>query len=321
MIDSSITKKDRILITGATGFIGSSLTRFLVREKYNIHIFLRKKSDNWRIKDLLSYVHTHNVDITEEKILENVVKKIKPSIIFHLANIGMYKGENSPEKLLLNVNLQGTINLINALKTVNYRCLINTGSSSEYGHKEGKMKESDSCYPSNFYAITKLAATLYCSQIAILENKPIVTLRLFSPFGPYDDPRRLISYVFTQAFQNKSIKLTNPIAVRDYIFVNDVIDAYLCAVKVAKKNNGTVFNIGSSQQISIYDTANQVLKATNSKSKILFSRPKKTEKESDEWEADISLAAKKLKWRPRNSFESAIKATATWFKKNLAYYL
>ena len=102
------------------------------------------------------------------------------------------------------------------------------------------MKESDICEPNSAYGISKLASTLYASDFANRMGKPIINVRLFSPFGPFDDPARLITYASINAIEGNALELANPYAERDYIYVGDVdsddteseeIDLYINGVK------------------------------------------------------------------------------------------
>ncbi len=176
--------KNRVLVTGATGFVGSNLVRRLVKEGYEVHILTRKTSNMWRLKDIYSSLIDHKVDLSDKDDLLNAVTKINPNNICHLAIYGGYPSQNEDEKIL-KTNLNGTINLLSALEGIDYDCFINTGSSSEYGKKEFIMKETDICEPNTVYGIAKLSSTLYCNHISAKENKNIGTIRLFSVYGDY----------------------------------------------------------------------------------------------------------------------------------------
>ena len=104
--------------------------------------------------------------------------------------------------------------------------LVNTGSSSEYGIKNSAMKESSLLEPVTEYGVSKAAATLFCQSYAVTENLPIVTLRLFSPYGRYEQKSRLVPSVILAALQKINPKISSRQFVRDFIFIDDVLDAY-----------------------------------------------------------------------------------------------
>lgn len=310
----------KILITGATGFVGANLARRVVKEDFEVHILIRQNSNLWRIKDTILKLHLHQVDILQKRLLKKQLQKIKPQIIFHLANTPLYGGIHPSVRPYIDVNLVGTINLIEACDDIDYECFINTGSSAEYGPKMTIMKEDDICQPLSLYAVTKLAGTNYASYYGRENKKPIITFRLFSPFGPYDDPKRLVSQVIYNALANKKIFLSNPKAVRDYIYINDVADAYIKAIAKAKDYPGEIFNLGSGQETPIEKVVEEILKLTKSKSIIRWGMLKTRPFESKKWQGDIEKVTKAFNWRPKYSLTTGIKETVEWFKKNYNFY-
>lgn len=313
-------KREKAVVTGATGFVGANIVRALVKRDFEVHILIRKQSNLWRIQDILSQITPHRVDLLEEKLLQKTMRSIQPEVIFHLANAPLYQGIHSLQKEYINTNIVGTINLLDACDTIPYKCFINTGSSAEYGTKVKPMRENDFCHPLSLYAITKLASTNYASFTGKIENKPVITFRLFSPYGPYDDPKRLITEVIYNALENKPIHLSDPNVVRDYIYIEDVIHAYLLAIKKAEKYNGEIFNIGSGKQTSIDEVVKTIIKVTNSTSKIKWGALKGRLFESKAWQADIEKTKESLHWVPSYSFLKGINETISWFTRNLNFY-
>lgn len=313
-------KHRRVFITGATGFVGANLVRNLIDKEYEVHILTRKTSNKWRLFDILHKIKNYTVDLTDFPNLKKTVEKIKPEFIFHLATAGVYGGRQLPERDVINTNLLGTFNLINACADINYKCFINTGSSSEYGPKDSPMKETDICEPVNMYGITKLASTLYGKNIAKSENKPIITLRLFSPFGPYDDIFRLIPYAILNSLEGKDLQLANPKAVRDYVYVGDVIQVYMEIIKKADSLRGEVFNVGSGREVKISQVIEKIMNLTNSKSQIFWNKIKPRSFDTDHWEADITKTKEILNLNNKIGLDEGLKRTIEWFKTNSHLY-
>lgn len=314
--------KQNILVTGAAGFLGANLVRKLITTEYNVHIILRKTSNIWRIQDIIHKLDIHTADITQENQIKEIVKVVNPLSIIHLATQSVFGGNGytEDENEVINTNFIGTINLLKAADYNRYPIFINTGSSSEYGIKDKPMKEKDVCQPMSMYAVAKCAGTLYGQFVAMSKKLPIVTLRLFSPFGPFDDERRFMSYAITNALKNKEIVVTNPQAVRDYIFVDDIVEAYLKVLKLGKNLKGEIFNIGSGKQISIKDVLKKIIKYTNSKSLVITESKNKHISEPSCWQADINKANRLLNWKPENTFDEGLKRTIDWFRDNLKRY-
>lgn len=310
---------DRFLITGATGFVGSCIVRDLLSQKKHVSIITRHKKLNWRLYDIASQLKIYEGDLRSQS-LKKIIDKIRPTYIFHLAAYGSLPAENDVGRMI-DTNIKGTINLINALKRHHFELFVNTGTSSEYGICNHQMGESDVVEPINDYGCTKAAATLFCQKEARHYNLPIITFRLFSPYGYFEDERRLVPWVILKALKNQPVELSSPNHVRDFIFIQDVVDAYLKATQI-KIGPGEIFNLGTGRQHSVLEVVNTILQITKSKAKIVWGKVKKQERQLEPvyWEADISKAIKTLRWKPKYDLEEGLEKTVRWFNKNINLY-
>lgn len=307
-----------ILLTGASGFIGSVLLRKLIDEKHHVSIVLRKEANVWRIKDLLGHVRVYQEDLSNLDELKEIVKKIKPKIIYHLAANGAYSYQNDAEQIM-KTNIFGTWNLLQACHDIDYDLFVNTGSSSEYGFKPYAMRETDLLEPASYYAVTKCAQTLLCSHVAKQEKRPIVTLRPFSVYGPYEEPRRFIPTLMKSLFFSKEMKLVAPDIARDQIYVGDVVDAYL-KIDELKRNPGEYFNVGTGIQSTIREVVDVAVKVTGKTTTFRWGRMKNRTWDTKTWIADISKAKMLLKWTPKTPLEQGLEKTWKWFQKNFRSY-
>ncbi len=313
-------KKKRILITGAAGFIGSHLARRALVENYELHAFIKSSTNTWRITDLLPKIKVHNIDLKDAAGLRTVLKEVSPAIIIHCAVANVYSGISASERELFETNFWGTINLIQAAQDINYQCFINTGTSSEYGFKDKPIKESDLCEPNIQHGIFKLGATLYSQLIACSFNKPIVTLRLFSPYGPYDDKRRFTTLAILNAIQNKDLKLSKPTFARDYIYIDDVVDLYFECIEKAQQYSGQIFNVGMGRQSTLKDIVETINKLTGTKTNISWNAFKAFSYDTDFWQADMTKTFNHFSWRPRYNLESGLKKFIEWMRQNIYLY-
>lgn len=311
-------KIDRILITGATGFVGACLTRRLVNLSGKVHVIVRQSSNLWRIKDLADKINLHYVDLTDIVSLSKMVQRIKPEIIFHLATYGGYHFQQDANKIF-ETNLTGTRNLLTALSTVGFKAMINTGSSSEYGIKKRPMSEDDLLEPVTEYGVSKAAATLYCQAVARKNNLPVCTLRLFSPYGFFEGAQRLIPSVILACLSGRDPELSSKNPVRDFVFTEDVVDAYL---KTASASNltGQIFNIGSGEEYSVETVVKKIIALTGKKVSPRWGGVKNLRLEPTTWVADISKTRKFLKWKPVYNLDSGLEKTVNWFRKNHRLY-
>ena len=313
-----MTRKRTHLITGATGFIGSCLLRRLVDAGETVHVILRKEAKTWRVKDILGKATCHVSDLSDPSALEKIIHDAKPDVIYHLATYGAYPYQNQPDQII-KTNISGTWNLLKAANTFEYELFINTGSSSEYGFKKSPMKETDLLEPASYYAVTKCSQTLLSSHIAREEKRPIVTIRPFSVYGPYEEPTRFMPTLMKALHRKESMNLVSPEISRDHIYVEDVIDAYLLFGEL-KKFPGEIFNIGTGAQSSIKHVVETAVRITGQTAEFIWGAMKQRMWDTNYWVADISKARQLLGWAPKIGLEKGLSLTWEWFKRNNNFY-
>jgi nucleoside-diphosphate-sugar epimerase len=315
-IEGGCVKK--VLITGASGFIGGALTRKLVDKKIEVHVLIRQHSDTWRIKNLINSISLHIVDLRDLSTLKRVVKDINPNIIYHCATHGGYHFQTNKSEIIES-NFIGTVNLLLACQEIDFDYFVNTGSSSEYGIKNHALGETDLPVPLGDYAVSKVAATLYCQSVRLQRQLPIITLRLFSPYGPWDAPSRFIPYVIKSFLQGESPQISSPDSVRDYVYIEDVLDAYLLFLNISYLNYDIV-NIGSGIQTRLQDVVEIVRFKTKSVGVPLWGSFEQVRKEPKAWKADITLAGDILGWSPKVMIEEGLQDTINWLREHITDY-
>jgi nucleoside-diphosphate-sugar epimerase len=311
-------KGKKVLVTGATGFIGANLVRMALKEGCEVHIITRTESNRWRIDDISTYIIDYNTDLLDYKNLDYVISSIKPDIIYHTATYGGRPNQKDTIGII-QTNLIGTINMIKACKKSGFDLFVNTGSSSEYGIKGKSMHEEALLEPVNDYGVSKSAATQYCQAIAKNEQLPIVTLRLFSPYGSYEESARLIPSVILSCLRKKKPRISSPNFVRDFVHIKDVLEAYAKLAKVPQLS-GDVFNIGSGKQCTIGEVANKIIELLGHCVELETGKAQGWPNEPEKWEADISKANDILGWKPKYDLENGLAETIRWFEKNINLY-
>lgn len=304
-----------VLVTGAGGFIGANLVRRLLTDGYRVHVIWRKETNPWRITDILSQLSLHEVELSDRSGLTTLVEHINPKTVFHLAAHGAYSSQTDIDRMI-EVNIKGTLNLLAASKNVDYDMFVNTGSSSEYGFKNKPMKETDVLEPTSFYAATKASATHLCRVFSREYNKPVVTLRPFSVFGPYEEPSRFIPTIIKALIAKTPIRLTPGVQRRDFVYIDDVIDAYFAIMKKGKSIKGELFNIGSGIEQSNDEVVQKLFSATEKKTRIVKGAFPARSWDTEHWVADISRANRLLGWQPRYTLTSGLKKTFEWFTQH-----
>jgi nucleoside-diphosphate-sugar epimerase len=307
----------RVVLTGATGFVGANLAEKLVEDGHEVHILLRNGYKGWRIEHLLSHLQPHEVNLLDSDRLGTEIQRIRPDWIFHLATYGAYSWQDNSAQAI-HTNYLGTVNLIEACLRTGFEVLINTGSSSEYGSKDHAPPEDEYLEPNSFYAATKAAATIFCRYLAQRHKSPIFTLRLYSVYGAFEEPQRLIPQVILKGSKGEFPPLADPDIARDFIITEDVVRAYLfIAASATSLPPGDVFNVGTGRQTTIKDVIEIAKDVLNIKTEPVWNSMPNRTWDSTTWVANNDKLCG-LGWKPEYEFRAGFSETVGWFQQNRA---
>jgi UDP-glucose 4-epimerase len=305
----------RAIVTGASGFVGANLARRLLRDGHEVHLLLRQTHDPWRIDEILGDVAVHEADLGDKDRLESLVSAIRPDWVFHLAAYGAYSSQTDAH-LMVQTNIVGTINLVQICIRTGFEAFVNTGSSSEYGFKENAPAETERLEPNSVYAVTKAAATHFCRYTARSTGARLATLRLYSVYGPYEEPTRLISTLIVRGLQGELPPLVDPDIARDYVYADDVCEAYLLAATQPDQEPGAIYSVGTGVQTSLHDLVEVARGALPIAVKPVWGTMPNREWDSTTWVADSRKIRRELGWRPRFDLEQGFRCTVDWFQEN-----
>ncbi len=305
----------RVIITGGTGFIGAYLIRYLLNKGHDLHLLVRPGYKEWRIKDILGHVHLHYGSLDNSADLESTLQKIRPEWVFHLAAYGAYSSQTDISEML-RTNFMGLINLVNVCLQIGFEAFINTGSSSEYGIKDHAPLEIELPEPNSDYAFTKLAGTTYCRFIAESKNVNIQTLRLYSVYGPFEEPSRLLPRLILYGLRGKYPPLVNSEIGRDFVYVEDVCRAYeLCALSEGRQR-GVIYNVGSGRQSTINSVVQIVREYLGIKEEPCWESMQPRSWDTNVWVANPRKLMKELNWQPSFSLKQGVGEMINWFQQN-----
>lgn len=305
----------RILITGASGFVGANLARRLLRDGHEVHLLLRPGHKRWRLVELMPAVTSHEVQLTDRRALDRLIRQVKPQWIFHLATYGAYPHQTNLETMVA-TNVLGTLHLVESALAAGFEAFVNAGSSSEYGCQNKPPSERDRIEPNSAYAVTKAAATLYCRQAARRTQAHLLTLRLYSAYGPYEEPTRLIPTLIRKGLNNQLPPLVSPDIARDFIYIDDVVDAFVMAAQRQNLEPGAVYNAGTGRQLTIRDVVRIARRVMHITTKARWTSMPDRAWDTTAWVADNRQMRKCLGWTPRIDFETGFSRTFAWFKNH-----
>ncbi|MGD0794310.1 MAG: SDR family NAD(P)-dependent oxidoreductase [Dehalococcoidales bacterium] len=306
-----------VFVTGVSGFIGSHLARRLVAEGAKVHGLVRKSSNLWRIQDFRDQIEFHYADLRDFESVKKAVQDISPQKIFHLS--AYVDVDRSPALMaeMVEVNVKGTLNLLQALGGIPYDCFVNTGASEEYGDNPVPFRESQMPNPVSPYSASKVATTMFCQMLHKTQGLPIVTLRPFLTYGPRQESRMLIPSLIQQTLRSEAFEMTGGEQTREFNYIDDIVDGFVRA-SVTPGAIGEIINIGNGLEHKVKDVVEAVLSLMNSSVKPKIGALNYRPGEAWHFYCDNTKARRILGWEPRVNLGDGLKKTIDWYRE---YYL
>jgi UDP-glucose 4-epimerase len=293
----------KILITGASGFIGSHLCRRLYNAGIEFHAVSRFKR-SWQGSKMKWW----QGDLSDSAIARDVMQVIKPDVIFHLASQVM--GARSLENVLptFRSNLLSTVNIMGAASEIGCRRIVLTNSLEEPDPGD------PAAVPSSPYAAAKWASSGYARMFHALYQLPVVILRLFMVYGPaQQDPGKLIPYTTRCLLRGEAPRLTSGERNVDWIYVDDVVDGIIAAAQ-ASNVEGKTIDIGSGELVSIRNVVEQLVGLINPTIEPIFGALAERPLEQVR-KANVAVALAEMGWKPKTSLTEGLENTVNWFRK------
>ena len=236
----------KVFVTGASGFIGSHVTRALLGKGHSVTVLATPDDPLLRLQDMRSSFEVITGMLGDVGILQKALTEFQPEACIHLAwyaEPGQYL--HSMENIQ---SLTASLTLLNVLINIGCRQVVMAGTCAEYDTEFGYLSEPTPTRPATLYAAAKLSCCLLGQQIAAQAKINFAWGRIFYPYGPQEDKRRLIPSAIDALKQGAAFPASQGEQIRDYIHVKDVAEAF--CVLTEKQANG-VFNISSSLPVSI----------------------------------------------------------------------
>jgi len=303
----------KVLITGATGFVGHHLCERLNGEGARVVGLARGPG----LRPLVG-VDMRAVDIANAAEVERTVAEVAPEVVIHLAATRNRGVDFSAFRSGYEVNVLGTLNVMEACKRVPHlNRLIHLGTCEEYGSAEIPFDESAREAPASSYGVSKLGATQLLQSAARNWNLPVTILRPTNVYGPGQAEDMFLPALITALMQGRAFSMTPGEQTRDYVYVDDLVEAILCAIR-ARVPAGSVVNIGAGQPVRIKDVASLALLHFDPRAADLLSFDKGYRQgEVMEYWASTKRASQWLQWQTRVALAEGIARTVASFRASL----
>lgn len=300
-----------IWVVGASGFIGSKMYHSLSKIRDDVYAVSRVRGMGWRFKKekVGRFVI---LDIGSGACVSRAVRRYKPMTVFNFAAYGGYEHQNR-HTLIHQTNYIGTLNLLTALTDTGCKAFVQAGSSSEYGTNCNAPSEFAYLEPNSEYATSKAAASFLVRYYGQIRGLPCSHLRLYSIYGPWEEPSRLIPTIIRFGRQGRFPPLVRPRISRDFVYVDDCTHSFVrAALTVSLSHRGDAYNIATGKKTSLAEVASHARELFQIKERPTFGTMKDRNWDLENWCGCATKARREMAWRYRTSFKEGLRQTLAW---------
>ena len=305
----------RVLVTGATGFIGQRLVQWLVEAGARVCAGVAPDEKPERVAGLSGQARRLTFDLCDAGAVQAVASEAAPQVVFHLAAVGVTDPGVEPLAALA-VNVGGTVHLLEALRKREVGRIVLVGTCHEYGPASGRGARDTveggnraGCFdPFNAYAASKVAAWAFGRMYWRAHGLPVVTARPFQVYGPRQPHRTLVPAAIRAALAGEDFPMTPGEQKRDFIYVDDVVEGLLASA-AAPGVEGESIDLGTGQVCSIRRAVERIWEMTEARGRILVGALPYRSGEVMHLAADVNRTARLTGWRARVGLEEGLRHT------------
>ena len=306
-----------VLVTGGTGFIGSHLTRRLIREGAEVHVLTSAVSSIYpiRLYDVRDKLTLHGANLNDASALKLLLAEIRPQVVFHL---GAYTHVGKSWQRVdecIQTNIQGSMNLLQNLDYSRLHRFLYTSTSEVYGDVSVPFREDGPVRPISPYAISKYAGELFCRAMQSGRDWPIVMIRPFNSYGPRQSPDRVIPEIILKALRKDRLLMTSGTQTREFNYVDDLATGFVRAALV-DGIEGEVLNLGGGEEIAMRDLATKILHMMGDPIEAEIGALEGRPTEIWEMRSDSSKARDLLGLPPPTDLTSGLEQTIDWYRRD-----
>ncbi|MCM1489384.1 MAG: NAD-dependent 4,6-dehydratase LegB [Muribaculum sp.] len=311
---------NKVLVTGADGFIGSHLTEALLAEGYEVRALAQYNSfNNWGWLEEISDPRLEVVtgDVRDPNFCRHIVKGI--DTVFHLAALIAIPYSYVAPDSYIDTNVKGTLNICQAVRDEGVGRLLVTSTSEVYGTaRYVPIDEKHPKQPQSPYSASKIGADAIALSFHNAFETPVTIVRPFNTFGPRQSARAIIPTIITQiASGTREIKVGDLTPTRDFNFVEDTAAGFIALAK-CEESIGREVNIATGIEISMADTLKTIARLMNADVKWITDPQRLRPGGSEVFRllGDNTLITSLTDWRPRHTLEQGLAKTIDWFSKS-----
>jgi GDP-mannose 4,6-dehydratase len=307
----------KVLTTGGSGFIGSHLISKLIGFGHEVYSLERYVTGRYILGARRSMVFG---DLRDSVSIRRLVKEVQPEAVIHLAAISPVSYSYDHPQEVFEVNALGTINLAEACmrEVSNFKHFLYAGTSEEYGNQDKfPITEDAELRPNSPYSVSKVAADKYLQYMRAAYDLPVTVLRPFNTYGRKDNTHFVVERTLTQMQQGETVRLGDPTPTRDFLYVDDHVDAYLACLDNPKAK-GEVFNFCTGREISIKELIGLISKLTRFKGEIQWNTIPARPLDIKKLVGSYEKAKRILGWQPKYSLEEGLKKTINFWKGKIS---
>jgi nucleoside-diphosphate-sugar epimerase len=270
-----------------------------------------------RLVELRENIALHEASLADRGAMEALVDEVRPTHVLHL---GAYTHVGKSWQRVdecVQVNVQGTVNLLRSLEGSGYSRFVNMGTSEIYGAVSVPFREDMLVRPVSPYAASKYAAECFCRVFHEGKGWPIVMLRPFNAYGPAQSADRVIPEIIVRALRGEELLMTQGRQTREFNYVEDIVDGIVRAA-TAPGIDGELLNLGCGQDVSIREVTTLILDLLGNPVAAQFGALPDRPTEIWEMRSDSSRAREMLGWKPQHSLADGFEKTITWYRDELS---
>lgn len=301
----------KILVTGAGGFVGAAVAGEALRVGHEVVGTVRPGSSDSRLASFGSRLNVVWLDLRDTAQVRAMVRDCRPDVIVHVAWSGVSNRSRS-DRLQITDNIETSCHLLEAGAEYGVSKFVGMGSQGEYGPLERKITETDLPHPSTLYGASKLAVHYLTRQLAAQSGLSYAWMRIFSTYGPGDNPHWLIPSLINQMLDGRRPQTTLGKQFWDYLFIDDLATAVV-SVAASSAAEG-VFNLGSGQPLEVRSIVEKIRDLTSPKMELVFGEIPYPPDQIWHMEADVEHLKSLTRWLPRIDIDAGLAATVDWHR-------